>query len=262
MTTPSIEPKSTNRKALLIGGVIAAFVGVITLGQFLLNQNSGDVADRATAINTSATSETAKSRSDLANAEVAPPSSPLVDSPLALRDPADKAAIGAIDAPLVVTEWTDLRCPYCAAFTNTTFPTIIDEYVATGQVRLEIAPIALFGDESFKAAVASHAAGEQGKFVEYLQTVYANAPAGGKPDMPREKLVAFAEAAGVPDIAKFTADLDNPELHKKVTDETNFALQIGVNSVPFFLAGEVSMPGAQPIETFREYLNHFFVDGQ
>lgn len=266
MTTPDSAPEPSPRprsraRLLLIAGVVVAFAAVIGLGQVFINRAHGperaDAPAAASAGPTAAPAATAE-----AGATGAPGKVSAADSPLVLRDPADPAALGDVDAPLVLIEWTDLRCPFCAAFTNDTFPTVIDEYIAAGKVRLEVAPIAMFGEQSAQAAVAVHAAGKQGMFFEYLRTVYAAAPTAAKPDLPREQLIAFAEQAGVADIAQFTADLDDPELHKKVADETAFARHVGVTAVPFFLAGEVSLPGAQSVETFREYLDHFDLESE
>ncbi|MFE6964231.1 DsbA family protein [Agromyces sp. NPDC057679] len=174
---------------------------------------------------------------------------------IALRDPDDPLAIGDVDAPVVLVEWADFRCPYCAVFTNQTMPVILDEYVEAGLVRYEFRDVAFFGDDSTAAAVAARAAGEQGRFPEYLKVVYAAAPEQGHPDMPREKLVAFAKEAGVPDLAAFEADLDRADLREAVTASTAQAQQLGVTGVPFFVAGDQALSGAQPLDAVRSFLD-------
>ncbi|MEV3961934.1 thioredoxin domain-containing protein [Nocardia sp. NPDC050193] len=171
------------------------------------------------------------------------------------RDADDPMAIGAVDAPVVLTQWTDLRCPYCALFARKTLPTLIQEYVDTGKVRIEFHDVAFFGEHSEDAAVAARAAAAQGKFMEFITAVYAAAPERGHPDLPRETLITFAEKAGVPDMARFTADLDDPAIRDAAQASTREAQQIGVNSVPFFVAGDTALAGSQPIETFRELID-------
>ena len=171
------------------------------------------------------------------------------------RDVDDPMAIGDVDAPVVLVEWTDMRCPYCAVFNQETLPELISEYVDTGKVRIEVRDVAFFGEQSETASVAARAAGAQGKFMEYLDAVYAAAPAKGHPELPREQLIGFAEAVGVPDIARFTADLDDPELRAAVQRSTATAQQLGVTGVPFFAVGTSAMSGAQPIESFRQFLD-------
>ena len=171
------------------------------------------------------------------------------------RDPDDPMAIGDVDAPVVLVEWTDMRCPYCAVFSQETLPTIVDEYVETGEVRIEVRDVAFFGEASETASVAARAAGQQGMFMEYLDAVYAAAPAEGHPELPVDQLIAFAEEVGVPDIAKFTADLDDSALRAAVRESTSTAQQLGVSGVPFFAVGTSALSGAQPIDAFRDFLD-------
>jgi len=163
----------------------------------------------------------------------------------------DPMAWGDINAPVVLVEWTDFRCPYCAVFANQTLPTLMTDYVASGKVRFEVHDAALFGEQSVDAAVAARAAGAQGKYGEYMTALYAAAPESGHPDLPEAKLVAFAEKAGVPDIAKFKTALKDAALRKEVTDGTLAAQKIGVNSVPFFVVGNQVVNGAQPLMNFQ-----------
>lgn len=174
---------------------------------------------------------------------------------LELRDPNDPMAIGDVDAPVVMVHWTDMRCPYCALFSRDSLPTIVEEYVNSGEVRIEYRDVAFFGEESQLASVAARAAANQDLFAEYMNAVYAAAPESGHADLPRETLIAFAEEIGVPDMGQFTADLDNPELATAVQQSTVAAQQIGVNSVPFFVVGNQAVSGAQPIDTFRTFLD-------
>lgn len=179
-----------------------------------------------------------------------------------LRDPDDPMAIGDVDAPVVMVEWTDMRCPYCALFSRDTLPTIEQEYVDTGKVRIEVRDVAFFGEESERAAVAARAAGNQGMFAAYLAAVYDAAPETGHPDLPREELIGFAEQIGVPDIARFTADLDDPELLAAVRTSTTTAQRLGVNSVPFFVVGNQALSGAQPIDAFRQFLDDALAEAE
>lgn len=174
---------------------------------------------------------------------------------VARGDAEDGFAIGDPDAPVTVVQWTDFTCPYCAAFARDTLPTLVERYVDTGQVRWEFHDVAFFGDNSVAAAAAARAAAEQGLGYEYLMAVYAVAPASGHPEMPREKLLGFAEQVGVPDMAAFEAALDAGELSAVVESDTALAQQLGVTSVPFFVIGDGGLSGAQPLESFTTVID-------
>ncbi len=249
MSTNSPAPKPVHplaRKLRLarilnvVLGAVTAFLLVVVIAQSVLNAGQATADAAQPTATDDAGSGTAGSGTG---------------SELATRDPNDPLAIGDVDAPVVLVEWADFRCPFCAVVTNQTLPTIFDEYVEQGLVRYEFRDVAFFGDESVDAAVAARAAGEQGRFPEYLEAVFAAAPEKGHPDMPREKLIGFAAEAGVPDLEKFEQDLDRADLRDAVLASTAEAQKLGVTSVPFFVAGDQAIAGAQPIENFRALLD-------
>ena len=172
----------------------------------------------------------------------------------------DPRALGDLDAPVVLHEWTDFRCPYCGSFSRDTLPVLIEEYVETGKVRLEIHDAALVGGEnSILIAAASRAAGEQGKYFEFYNEVYhapeAAQDANGEFDVVA--LTEFAKTAGVADIPKFTAAVESGKFEDAVREDTAEAQRIGVTGVPFFATtgcGQV-LSGAQPVDTFRQQLD-------
>ena len=176
-------------------------------------------------------------------------------SPLERRIDGDSMAIGSIDAPVVLSHWTDMRCPYCAVFSRDTMPQVIQEYVDSGKVRIEVHDAAFFGEQSERAAVAARAAGEQGKFFEFIAAVYEAAPESGHPELPTEQLIGFAKEVGVPNIAQFEEDLQRDDLLLAVRQSTVQAQQLGVSGVPFFAVGEQAFSGAHPIDSFREFLD-------
>lgn len=167
----------------------------------------------------------------------------------------DPMAIGDLDAPVVLSEWVDFRCPFCAVFSRDTLPTVVQEYVDSGKVRIEFHDVAFFGEESTRAAAAARAAGEQGRYAEFVSAVYAAAPESGHPELPKDELVAFAKTAGVADLERFAQDMDKPEHAQAVADSTAQAQQLGVTGVPFFVVDGQAMSGAQPIESFRALLD-------
>lgn len=223
----------------LIALVVAVFAAVVVVGQLSLGSSEETAA-------------VAPER--IAESGDATPN----DSPAVRRDPADPMAIGDIDAPVVLSQWTDLRCPFCAAFSRDTLPELIEEYVDAGTLRIEITDVAYFGPESEDAAVAARAAANQSHYFEFLDAVYAAAPERGHADLPRERLIEFAAISGVPDLDRFTADLDDPLLRESVRTATMTAQGLGVRAVPFFVAGSSALSGAQPAEIFHRYLGDAF----
>lgn len=221
-----------SRWPFVVGAFVVAFLVVVAVAQITRDDNS------ITTVDAGATDAAGRP-----------------EHPVVRRQPGDPMSIGSADAPVVLVEWTDLRCPFCAVFYRETLPTLITEYVATGTLRIEFHDVAFFGEQSENAAIAARAAGEQGRFNEFLTVVYGAAPEGKQADIPRERLLEFAERAGVADLARFQRDLDSPILRAAASQSTFDAQQLGVNSVPFFLVGETAFSGAQPIDVFRQMLD-------
>ena len=59
----------------------------------------------------------------------------------------------------------------------------------------------------------------------------------------------------MPDIAKFTADLDDPALLAAVRADLAEGQKIGFSGVPGFLVGDTPVIGAQPADVFRQVIN-------
>jgi protein-disulfide isomerase len=65
-------------------------------------------------------------------------------------EPGDMA-LGSPKAPVTVIEYASVGCPHCAAWNNQVFPSIRDQYVATGKARVVVREM-LNGDPSIAAA--------------------------------------------------------------------------------------------------------------
>lgn len=232
------------RRSRIWNGVLAAvvaFLGIVVAAQMLPGQSptSGNsAASEATGGEQSAGEQSGGGDMDFVR-----------------RDADDPKAIGDVDAPVVLTEWIDLRCPFCASFSRESLPTLIEEYVDTGRVRIEYTDVAYFGEQSEDASVAAQAAANQDKYVDYITAVFDAAPEKGHADLTRDVLVKFAEKVDMPNIEKFTADLDDPAIRAQAESATLESQQLGVTAVPFFVAGDSAMSGAQPVASFREYLD-------
>lgn len=167
----------------------------------------------------------------------------------------DPTALGETDAPVVLVEYSDYRCPFCAVFARDTLPILVDEYVQSGQVRIEWRDLTVFGQESIDAAVAGRAAGAQGLFWEFNEATFRDAPERAHLDLPRERLLQIGRDIGVPDMARFESDLDDPGFLESVTADTDEAHSFGATGTPLFLVNDTPISGAQPVEAFRQAID-------
>jgi protein-disulfide isomerase len=88
--------------------------------------------------------------------------------------PQQGLTLGSPTAPVRLVEYGDLQCPICREFAVVTLPTIVREYVRTGQVQLEFRGLTFLGSDSDKALRAAIAAGVQGKGWNMVDLLYRN----------------------------------------------------------------------------------------
>ncbi|SDJ02224.1 Protein-disulfide isomerase [Arthrobacter subterraneus] len=229
----SPAPERPSRRALVASIAVAVSVLLILL--------IGIIASRTGASQEASTTTT-------------PPGQSAAEEPLDLsrRAAGDPTALGEVDAPVVLIEYADYRCPFCGLFSRDTLPSLVDKYVESGDLRIEWRDLPVFGEQSFSAAVAGRAAGEQDRFWEFNKAVFAEAPKRGHIDLPEERLLELAQEAGVPDLEKFRNDLQSEELAAAVTNDAQEAASLGATGTPTFLVNDTPLIGAQPLAAFEQ----------
>ncbi len=170
---------------------------------------------------------------------------------LARRDADDPRAKGDVDAPVVLVEYEDFRCPFCGVHARDTQPEL-QKYVDDGTLRIEFRDLAIFGKQSTRAAAASRAAAAQGKFWEFHDAVYADAPDRGHADLPDSTLIDYAKQIGVQDLGQFKTDMNSDATAAAIQDDAQEAYGIGASSTPLFLVNDEPILGAQPAAVFIE----------
>jgi len=166
--------------------------------------------------------------------------------------------IGRDDAPVTIIEFTDLQCPYCARYASQTFPRLKREYVDTGKLRYTSRDLPLpFHRLALPAAVASRCAGEQGRFWEYREALFASQSLLGTAPYGR-----IAGELGL-DVERLEACRSSGEQESGVRADLTLAAQHGIRSTPTFVIGRVVngefqgevVSGAQPYEFFKAKLD-------
>ncbi|MDO5726293.1 MAG: thioredoxin domain-containing protein [Bowdeniella nasicola] len=165
------------------------------------------------------------------------------------RDPDDPFARGEVDAPVVMVEYSDFSCPFCAQFATQTMPEL-EPYIAEGTLRVEWRDLALFPEGQHSAA-AAHAAAQQGKFWEFHDLIFADHSGQGHPSYDVDAYVEFARQAGVSDLEAFRADVQDDTYLDDVRAATDTTMMsLGLRGTPAFIINDQVISGAQPLEVF------------
>ncbi|MFE0446176.1 DsbA family protein [Streptomyces fungicidicus] len=189
------------------------------------------------------------SRSE-ATAEPVPGDSAPAGPDLARRDADDPLAVGPVDAPVVMIEYSDFQCPFCGRFARETKQELLRTHVEKGVLRIEWRNFPIFGEESERAARAAWAAGRQGAFWEFHDRLYAEPRERNTGEFTQTELVAHAKAAGVADLTRFREDMESDQARQAVDRDRAEGYTLGVTSTPAFLVNGTPILGAQPTDAF------------
>lgn len=258
-TTPAAAPPpsdpTTVYKAIVVGLVL---VSVVLGGLLATRWNQAPAAAPAPAPTVTVT-VTAPGADPAMPAEPTPDPQQVAEgqafllNDLPRRTEGDPLAMGAVDAPVVLTEWADYRCPFCSVWAEQVLPGL-QPYIDEGSLRVEFRDLAIFGEESVKAATAARAAGEQGKFFEFAHELFSALPDQGHPDIPDDLVLGIVADLGL-DVARFQADWADPVHEEAVLADSQEASGLGVGSTPSFVIGDQFVSGAQPLETFQQIID-------
>ena len=139
-----------------------------------------------------------------------------------------------------LTEYGDFECPYC----GNAYADVKEARQRLGdRVAFEFRhfPIEQKHPHALQAAEAAEAARAQGRFEEMHDLLFENQRA-----LERDDLIGYARAAGVPDLDRFTRELDDHVYVDKIRAEREEGVARGVAGTPtFFVDG-------QPYEGFYD----------
>lgn len=179
----------------------------------------------------------------------------IAEHPLMNRPQVNFNSMGDPNAPIKIIEYSDFQCPYCAKFTRETEQQLIDAYIATGKVYFEYHSFGEFiGYESRRAAEAAYCAGDQGKFWEMHDIIFANQTGENVGAFTDNRLIAFAAKIGL-DSGKFSDCFNSGKYASKVTQDGVDGQNAGVKATPSFTVNGELFEGAQPFSAFQQKID-------
>jgi len=162
--------------------------------------------------------------------------------------------LGDPNATITVIQYGDYQCPFCLAFFENTWPQLKSEYVDTGKIRFSFQDEAFLGPDSTTAAMAALCAGDQYRFWQYHDYLYAHQGGENSGWASAANQKKFAADMGL-NTDQFDQCLDSQKYAQEVQNERASAEQQGVTAVPTFLINSQKIVGAQPIADFELVIN-------
>lgn len=146
--------------------------------------------------------------------------------------PQSGLSLGSRTAPVTMVEFADLQCPFCAEYHRNVFPSILDRYVRTGKVRLELRLLRFIGPDSDRLARAALGAAAQNRMWQFVGLAYDRQGQENSGYASNDFINKLAHDAGLKNIDAGAA------AERQVEGNERLAKTAGINSTPSFLIGK------------------------
>lgn len=147
-------------------------------------------------------------------------------------DPRD-FSIGRADAPIVVVEFFDYRCPYCHA----AYEWVYELTRTRSDIRVVLKELPVLGPESMEAARAALASMPQGRYWQFHRALITH-----RGDLSSERIDQLARSVGI-DVARMRRAMDSPEVIAQLEDIRAEAIEYNFNGTPGFVINGETIPG-------------------
>ena len=153
---------------------------------------------------------------------------------------------GSADAPVSIVEFSDFECGHCAAF-HESLDDVLHRLGPSVRVDFRHFPLdsacnpkvaTSVHQSACLAAVAAECAGEQGKFWQYHNLLFAN-----QQELGRAFLIQYATRLGM-DVARFTDCLGSAAAAARVRDDAEEGARLGIDSTPTLFINGRKIKGA------------------
>jgi protein-disulfide isomerase len=154
---------------------------------------------------------------------------------------------GDPNAPVTIVEFSDFQCPYCSRL-QPTLREVLKAYPKEVKLIFKDFPLS-FHKQAKNAAKAARASGEQGKYWEMHDLIFANYE-----KLTEEMFSEFATQLGL-DMKKFTADYNSTKYDSLIQDDMALGQRVGVRGTPtLFLNGK--RMASRSFNDFKEEINN------
>lgn len=149
--------------------------------------------------------------------------------------------MGNPDAPVTVSAWEDFLCPACGQWTAQIEPQLIEDYIKSGDVKLEFHFFPLSGHEpgASMAAQASLCASDQGAFWTYHNRLFA-AQSQGQSGYTIDALTRYADELGL-DSRALLQCMSSQQYREQTAASAAEAISLGLNATPSILVNGTRM---------------------
>jgi protein-disulfide isomerase len=162
-----------NRRVMLLAGVVVVAV-VVAIVVAVLGHSSTKSPVQSLTAPTTTTATTGAETTTSAQTTTTPPTGPAAVNAIFKGIPQHGDTLGDPAAPVSLLVFEDPQCPFCDEWSLETLPTVVDQFVRTGKIKLVYRGIEIIGPQSIVGLRAIVGAGTQNKLWNLNEALYAN----------------------------------------------------------------------------------------
>lgn len=154
---------------------------------------------------------------------------------------------GPETAPVTIIEFSDFQCPYCKS-ENDVVKQVLAAYPDKVRLVFKNFPLPAHTEAEF-AAEAAECAGDQGKFFEMGDVLFAN-----QTKLDKTSIARYARNLKL-DAKKFKECTDSGKFKDKIANDIKVGTEFGIGGTPAFFVGDEFTGGALSFEQFKEIID-------
>jgi protein-disulfide isomerase len=152
--------------------------------------------------------------------------------------------MGEEKAAVVIVEFTDYQCPFCAQHAATVLPELKRGYVDSGKVSYVVRDLPLPSHKNaIFAAVAARCANENGQYWRMHDKLFEQRENLVRAENPEEAIILMAKEAGISQ-ETFSACMRRDYHERNVLSDLAEARKVGFSATPTFVIGTRGADGA------------------
>lgn len=213
------------KEAKILAAIFVITIGAVFGGAFLLSKTTPPADTQLTTLD----------------------NQPTADAKLLVRDNSHKK--GAENPKVTIVEFADFQCPACAS-AHPIIARLLTDFPNDVQLIYRHFPLRSIHKNAFMAALASEAAGSQGKYWEMYDKLYETQSEWSDLGSPKDFFVNLAKGLSL-DTDKFKKSLEASEFAARVSEDEKDAISLGVNSTPTFYINGVKQKGFLEYNAFK-----------
>jgi protein-disulfide isomerase len=157
-------------------------------------------------------------------------------------------SLGPANAPITLVEFADFQCPFCREWQQQTYQPLLAAYPGKIRVVYRDFPLTSIHPNAEPAAEAAQCANEQGAFWPYHDKLFSSE------NLSNDVYKQYAQELNL-DMTKFEDCVTTHKFQQAIQTDSDFAVNLGVNSTPTFFINGLAVVGAQPLSVFQQVID-------